>query len=211
VGNEIPASIVRWHGRQRIERFIARLYRIVKAEDAGALVTYVNFPTTEYLSLPFLDILCFNVYLETREKLESYLARLQNLAGDRPLLMAEIGLDSRRKDSTKQAEVPIGRYAPIRRRAQRLRVHGPTRVRRPISRLDFTTRDGSRSRHCCDDRAFARVPFPPTRNGPRQRRRLATTAANDSRHAGGLNASSPDWGDRVNDGSTDATAHRGGV
>ena len=38
----------------------------------------------------------FNVYLESRERLEAYLARLQNLAGDRPLLMAEIGLDSRR-------------------------------------------------------------------------------------------------------------------
>jgi len=104
VGNEIPAAIVRWHGRRRIERFIERLYRIVKEEDAGALVTYVNFPTTEYLRLPFLDFHCFNVYLESRERLESYLARLQNIAGEKPLLMAEIGLDSRRNGSAAQAE-----------------------------------------------------------------------------------------------------------
>lgn len=104
VGNEIPASIVRWHGRKRIERFIKRLYLTAKAADPGALVTYVNFPTTEYLRLPFLDFHCFNVYLETRDRLEAYLARLQNLAGEKPLLMAEIGLDSRRNGLAKQAE-----------------------------------------------------------------------------------------------------------
>lgn len=104
IGNEIPASIVRWHGRRRVERFLERLYRAVKAEDPGALVTYVNFPTTEYLQLPFLDLQCFNVYLETREQLEAYFARLQNIAGEKPLLMAEIGLDSRRNGLDKQAE-----------------------------------------------------------------------------------------------------------
>ena len=32
IGNEIPAPIVRWHGRRRIERFLRRLYKAVKAE-----------------------------------------------------------------------------------------------------------------------------------------------------------------------------------
>ena len=68
-----------------------------------ALVTYVNFPTTEYLELPFVDFVSFNVYLETREKLEGYLARLQNLAGEKPLVMAEIGLDSMRNGQEAQA------------------------------------------------------------------------------------------------------------
>ena len=103
IGNEIPASIVRWHGRRRIERFIERLYRIAKSEDPESLVTYVNFPTTEYLQLPFLDLVCFNVYLEHRDRLEAYLYRLQNIAGERPLLMAEIGLDSRRNGEEEQA------------------------------------------------------------------------------------------------------------
>lgn len=105
IGNEIPASIVRWHGRKRVERFLRRLYRAAKAEDPGALITYVNFPTTEYLRLPFLDFCCFNVYLEHREQLEQYLAQLQNLAGDLPLVMAEVGLDSRRNGEMRQAEV----------------------------------------------------------------------------------------------------------
>jgi len=55
IGNEIPASIVRWHGKRRVEKFIERLYRIAKEEDPDALVTYVNYPSTEYLRLPFLD------------------------------------------------------------------------------------------------------------------------------------------------------------
>lgn len=104
VGNEIPAPIVRWHGRRAIERFIRRLYRIAKREDPAGLVTYVNYPTTEYLQLPFLDLHCWNVYLESRERLDAYLARLQNLAGERPLLLAEIGLDSRRHGEQAQAD-----------------------------------------------------------------------------------------------------------
>lgn len=103
VGNEIPSSIIRWHGRNRVEKFIKRLCSIVKAESPKALVTYVNYPTTEYLQLPFLDFCCFNVYLENQDTLKAYLARLQNLALDKPLLIAEIGLDSKRNGEAKQA------------------------------------------------------------------------------------------------------------
>ncbi|HXB16870.1 MAG TPA: glycosyltransferase [Solirubrobacteraceae bacterium] len=103
IGNEIPASIVRWHGHKRIERFLARLCRAAREEDPGGLVTYVNFPPTEYLRLSGFDFLSFNVYLEHREELDRYLGRLQNLADERPLLMAEIGLDSRRNGEDEQA------------------------------------------------------------------------------------------------------------
>ncbi len=104
IGNEIPAAIVRWYGSRRIERFLERLYRIAKTQDPEGLFTYVNYPSTEYLHLPFLDFVCFNVYLEKQETLNAYLARLQNLADDRPLLMTEIGLDSRRHGEHGQAE-----------------------------------------------------------------------------------------------------------
>jgi beta-galactosidase/beta-glucuronidase len=103
VGNEIPAPIVRWHGRAKIERFVERLYWAAKEADEAALVTYLNYPSTEYLELPFLDICAFNVYLETPEKLDAYLARLQNVARDRPLLLGEVGLDSRRNGIEAQA------------------------------------------------------------------------------------------------------------
>ncbi len=105
VGNEIPSQMVRWLGRGRVERYIARLYRAAKDEDPDALVTYVNYPPTEYLRLPFLDFISFNVYLETRAALDAYLARLHNITGDRPLVMTEIGLDSRRHGELGQADV----------------------------------------------------------------------------------------------------------
>src|SRR5207253_5607286 len=104
LGNEIPAPMARWLGRRKIERYLERLYRAVKAEDPDGLVTYVNYPTTEYLHLPFLDLVCFNVYLESPERFEAYLARLQNIAAERPLLMSEIGLDSLRNGREAQAE-----------------------------------------------------------------------------------------------------------
>jgi hypothetical protein len=95
VGNEIPTPIVRWHGRRRIERLIEALGDAVRDEDPDALLTYVNYPSTEYLRLPFLDFLSFNVYLDAADKVAAYLARLQNLASEKPLVLAEVGVDSR--------------------------------------------------------------------------------------------------------------------
>ena len=103
LGNEIPAPMARWLGRRKVERYLERMYHVVKDEDPQGLVTYVNYPTTEYLRLPFLDLLCFNVYLESQERFDAYLARLQNLAGDRPLVMSELGLDSLRNGEDVQA------------------------------------------------------------------------------------------------------------
>ena len=56
LGNEISASVVRWVGPRRIERYLRRLYDVVKREDPDGVVTYVNYPTTEYLRLDFLDL-----------------------------------------------------------------------------------------------------------------------------------------------------------
>lgn len=103
IGNEIPAPIVRWHGPRRIEGFLRRLSQTVRGEDPEGLVTYVNYPTTEYLHLPFLDFVCFNVFLERQEEFRRYLGRLHHVAGDRPLLLTEIGLDSRSHGREAQA------------------------------------------------------------------------------------------------------------
>jgi GT2 family glycosyltransferase len=105
IGNEIPAYTVRWLGRRRVEKYLHRICRAIKAEDPEGIVTYVNYPTTEYLDLPFLDLVCFNVYLESEDRLEAYLLRLQNIAGNRPLIMSEVGIDSMRNGEHKQAEV----------------------------------------------------------------------------------------------------------
>jgi GT2 family glycosyltransferase len=105
IGNEIPASIVRWHGKRSVEGFLERLSWEVKEADPEGLVTYVNYPSTEYLELPFLDLVAFNVYLEAEQTFAAYLDRLQNLAGDRPLLLTEVGIDSRRHGEMGQARV----------------------------------------------------------------------------------------------------------
>ncbi len=103
IGNEIPAPIVRWHGAGAIEHFLGRLCHGVRREDPHALVTYVNYPTTEYLQLPFLDFMCFNVYLESKPQLARYLLKLQAHSSDRPLVLGEIGLDSLRNGVQTQA------------------------------------------------------------------------------------------------------------
>ncbi len=105
VGNEIPPGVVRWHGRVRIERFLYNLYRELKAASPESLFTYVNFPPTEYLDLPFFDICAFNLYLHEGQALDGYLARLQNVAGHRPLLLAEAGADSIREGVEGQARI----------------------------------------------------------------------------------------------------------
>src|SRR6516165_6395993 len=104
LGNEIMASQARWLGRRRVTRYLHRLYMIAKEEDPEAIITYVNYPTTEYLDLPFLDMVSFNVYLERESELQAYLARLQNIAGNRPLLLTELGLDSIRHGELAQAQ-----------------------------------------------------------------------------------------------------------
>lgn len=105
IGNEIPANTVRWLGRRRVEKYLHRIWRAVKTQDPESIVTYVNYPTTEYLDLAFLDLICFNVYLEHQETFNAYLPRLQNIAGNRPLIMSEIGLDGLRNGESAQATV----------------------------------------------------------------------------------------------------------
>ncbi len=108
LGNEIPASArpLAWPPNDRALSRAA--VRSVKEADPDGIVTYVNYPTTEYLELPFLDLLAFNVYLEKRDRLEAYLARLHSLAGDRPVLMSELGLDALRNGEDVQANALDG-------------------------------------------------------------------------------------------------------
>jgi GT2 family glycosyltransferase len=108
IGNEIPPDIVRWHGRRRVERFLAELTDIAKQQDPDGLITYANFPPTEYLDLPFLDFATFNVYLHDRETFRRYLFRLHNLVGDKPLILGELGMDSFRHGELEQAHYLAG-------------------------------------------------------------------------------------------------------
>jgi O-antigen biosynthesis protein len=103
IGKEIPPPIVRWYGAKKLESFLEDLYQVAKAEDPDSLVTYTNFPTTEYLDLSFVDVYTFNVYLHRRNEFCSYLSRLQHLAGELPFVLTEFGMCSLRHGEEGQA------------------------------------------------------------------------------------------------------------
>lgn len=105
VGNEIPASVVRWHGERRVREFLRGVYEEAKSAAPESLLTYVNFPPTEFLELDFFDVCAFNVYLHREQDLRAYLARLQHVAGHKPLLLAEAGADSIREGLDGQARI----------------------------------------------------------------------------------------------------------
>jgi len=105
VGNEIPAAVVRWHGAPRVEEFLRTIYEDAKAAAPDSLLTYVNYPPTEYLDTECFDVTSFNVYLHRESDLRAYLARLQQIAGNKPLLLAEAGGDSIREGLDHQAQI----------------------------------------------------------------------------------------------------------
>src|SRR5262245_23874057 len=103
IGNEVPAGIVRWHGRRRVERFLAELADVARQADPDGLVTYASYPPTEYLDLSPFDFATFNVYLHDPEAFRRYLLRLHNLVGDKPLVLGELGMDTFRHGELEQA------------------------------------------------------------------------------------------------------------
>src|SRR4051812_22505473 len=64
LGNEVPADVVRWFGRRKVETTLNRLATAVRLADRTRLVTYGTYPTTEYLDVSGLDFVTVNVFLE---------------------------------------------------------------------------------------------------------------------------------------------------
>ena len=103
VANEIPKDIVRYYGATKVARFLDDLIDIVKQETPSCLATYTNYPSTEFLELKRPDFLCFNVYIHDPNKLSNYLDRLQHLAGNKPLILGEFGVDTLRNGEPEQS------------------------------------------------------------------------------------------------------------
>jgi GT2 family glycosyltransferase len=103
IGNEIPPAVVRWHGRRHVEQFIRAAVDEARSAAPEMLLTYVNYPPTEFLELPFLDLHAFNVYLHDEAAMRAYVTKLHHIAGNRPLLLAECGADSQRHGDDGQA------------------------------------------------------------------------------------------------------------
>jgi hypothetical protein len=105
VGNEIPADLVRWMGPLRVRRTIEDLIALGRELAPELLFAYANYPSTEYLEPENADFSAFNIYLENAGDFRSYVKRLHHIAGDRPLVVSEFGLDSNRNGVARQAEV----------------------------------------------------------------------------------------------------------
>ena len=97
--------MVRWLGARRVIEFVEELIDTARAADPRPLYSYASYPPTEYLLPQNVDFCSFNVYLERQRDFEKYLARLQNLAEDKPLIFGEFGLDTIRKGEEMQVEV----------------------------------------------------------------------------------------------------------
>jgi O-antigen biosynthesis protein len=105
VANEISSTMVRWYGVRRVTEFVENMSNIGRDADDDVLFSYASYPPTEYLLPTNMDFYTFNVYLHRRSDFDRYLARLQNLAEDRPLIMGEFGMDTLRHSEKEQAEI----------------------------------------------------------------------------------------------------------
>jgi GT2 family glycosyltransferase len=113
VVNEIPNDIVRFHGHERLEQFVEELSDSVKQIAPDCLTTFANYPTTEFLQPAGFDFYFFNVYLHDLEQLGAYFDRLQHIAGDRPLVLGEFGVDSYRQGDAHQAALVAGHVQTV--------------------------------------------------------------------------------------------------
>jgi glycosyltransferase involved in cell wall biosynthesis len=105
VANEIAPDIARWSGARAVAEFIDELVAEAKRADPDCLCTFSNFPPTEFLSPRTLDFLCFNVYLHNQAEFKSYLARLQMVADNKPLMLGEFGVDSMQEGEPRKCEI----------------------------------------------------------------------------------------------------------
>jgi GT2 family glycosyltransferase len=116
VGNEIPQDIVRFYGAKRVGKFVETLLDIVHEHAPGCPATYTNYPSTEFLPLDGVDFFCANVYLNDPELLGRYLDRLQHVAGPKPLILGELGVDSFRQGEPGQADALSAQVRQVFRR-----------------------------------------------------------------------------------------------
>ncbi len=104
VANEIPADLVRWMGAAKVLRGVESIIAAGRDVAPDWLWAYASYPSTEYLEPANADFTAMNVYLEKEDDFRAYLGRLQHVAGDRPVMVSEFGLDSRRNGTARQAE-----------------------------------------------------------------------------------------------------------
>lgn len=126
IANEIRPDLARFMGPVKVRETLEELIAHCHQNAPNLPVAYANFPTTEYLEPRNADFTAFNVYLESPDDFRSYLRRLPNVAGDRPLLLTEFGYSTWKPEApghsdqtleTKQAEMLLWAHRIAREEA----------------------------------------------------------------------------------------------
>jgi cellulose synthase/poly-beta-1,6-N-acetylglucosamine synthase-like glycosyltransferase len=100
IGNEIPENALLKYGNRFYEQAIHSIYNAIKRVDSVHPVTHSNWPLARSLNLSFLDIISFNVYPVWPTEVVSrgygnYIHDiLKPIAGSKPLLITEFGINS---------------------------------------------------------------------------------------------------------------------
>jgi cellulose synthase/poly-beta-1,6-N-acetylglucosamine synthase-like glycosyltransferase len=100
IGNEIPENALLKYGNAFYEKVLKRIYDEIKKVDPVHPVTHSNWPLAKSLDLSFLDIISFNVYPVWPTEVISrgygnYIHDIiKPIAGSKPLLITEFGINS---------------------------------------------------------------------------------------------------------------------
>lgn len=104
VANEIPQDWCEVEGNAVVCSQLESLIAFGKKKNSRLLYAYANFPLTAFLEPCNADFSAMNIYLESREAFANYLSYVHTLAGNRPVVISEFGLDSQRHGQERQAE-----------------------------------------------------------------------------------------------------------
>ena len=105
IANEVRPDLARWMGVEKVRLALEELIDWVKKSAPDLLVAYASYPSSEYLEPGNADFTAMNVYLERPEDYVSYLRRLHHLAGDRPVVISEFGVDSLSHGEMEQSRI----------------------------------------------------------------------------------------------------------
>jgi hypothetical protein len=100
LGNEVGEAQLNVRGNEPFEQGLESLYGKVKALDGEHPITHSNWPPAKDLDLGFLDFVSFNLYPVWPPEVvamgyQSYIEQvLEPLAGDKPLLISEFGVNT---------------------------------------------------------------------------------------------------------------------
>lgn len=111
LGNEVPRWVVDQLGADTVSRRLASLARRVRELDADRLIGHANWPVTKELATDEFDLVCFNLYPAWPYEVAvrgfgPFLRQvLLPIAGGKPLLITEFGINSLEAGEERQARI----------------------------------------------------------------------------------------------------------